>query len=137
MKFQNDTKTKSTRRSILPLNGKDDISKVRSLLADQPRNLLLFDMAVETGVFMKDLLQLQAKHVQSLVVGDELPVGGGSGGNPVISEQIHQTLQYYLREIHPQSADYIFIWFFALEARRKLLLHWPQVSLTEARSKTK
>jgi DNA-binding GntR family transcriptional regulator len=108
MKFRHDTKAKSDRRSILPLNGKDDISKVRSLLADQPRNLLLFDMAVETGLFMKDLLQLQAKHVQSLVVGDELPVGGGSGGNPVISEQIHQTLQYYLREIHPQSADYIF-----------------------------
>lgn len=108
MKFRRNTKAKSDRRPILPLNGKDDISKVRSLLADQPRNLLLFDMAVETGLFMKDLLQLKAKHVQSLVVGDELPVEDGSGGKPAISRQVHKTLQYYLRETHPQSADYIF-----------------------------
>jgi len=51
---------------IEPIRSKDDIEIIRRVLREKPRDLLLFDLAVETGVGMKQLLSLKVRDFQGI-----------------------------------------------------------------------
>ena len=108
MKTTIDSNKIDNRRSILPLNGPNDIQKIRKLLEDQPRNLLIFDLAVETGLRITELLQLKVKDFKELAVGDKIVVTGSNNDEVVISKNIHETFQIYCNKLKPQHEDYIF-----------------------------
>ncbi|MBL6996365.1 MAG: FCD domain-containing protein [Desulfobacula sp.] len=108
MTSQIDKKIKKDNRMVHPLEGLRDINLIRSFLSNQPRNLLLFDLAVGTGLMMKDLLQLKVNGIRDLKVGDKLPVIDGSKGNPVINKDIYQSLQVFLDKAQPLPDEYLF-----------------------------
>jgi DNA-binding GntR family transcriptional regulator len=108
MKSQSKAMEINEHQSILPLDGQDDIKRIRGYLAEQPRNLLLFELAVGTGLMMKDLLQMKVTDIQKLTVGDKFSIAGGNRGNPIISENIYQAFQAYFQEANPKTDEYLF-----------------------------
>ena len=61
-------------RAVEPNRNQEDIDKIKSILLDKPRDLLLFELAIQTGIQMRKLLTLRVKHLLGLEVGDTFPV---------------------------------------------------------------
>ncbi len=98
-------------RAIESIRRLEDVDRVRAILEDKPRDLLLFDLATQTGLGMKALLRLKAGDLWRLKVGQRLPLAGGQAGvaaGAVMTATIHQTLKRYLEEARPRAEDYLF-----------------------------
>ena len=59
-------------RVIEPIKDPKDIEKIRKSLSKKSRDLLLFDLATQTGLRAKELLKLKAKDLFDLQFGDDL-----------------------------------------------------------------
>ena len=70
------TENSLSTESILNPN---DIKKIRSSLSEKPRDLLLFDLAIETGGKMKDLLALKVRDLHGVKIGDEISIHPNNG----------------------------------------------------------
>jgi integrase len=71
---------------------REQIDRLRRSLDAKPRNLLLFDLATQTGMRLKDLLRLKVGDILGLSVGKAIPATGVLSylEQPVIvSETIH------------------------------------------------
>ena len=89
------------RRAVRPLKSPEEINRVRFVLLDQPRNLLFFDLATQTGSGVKDLLKLRVKDLKYLELGERLPLTHKKAGTtyrPTMSKSIQRTLERYLEE---------------------------------------
>ena len=56
---------------VEPIRELRDIKSIKKLLADNPRNLCLFTLGINTNLRASDLLRITAGQVRSLKVGDE------------------------------------------------------------------
>jgi len=86
-------------KHILPIPSSKDIDRIRRSIKLKIRDLLLFDLAVETGVPASQLLQLRIKDLAGLNVGDEISVLTGKQGRnaPVtMGPETHKSFQHYL-----------------------------------------
>ncbi len=61
-------------RPVQPIRNFEDLERLRHLLKNKPRDLLLFDLATRTGLWMKDILKLKVKELVGLEVGDKMPL---------------------------------------------------------------
>lgn len=98
-------------RSVQPIKNEADIERIRSLLSEKPRDLLLFDLAIQTGIKMKDLLLTKVRDLLDLGVGDKIRLveePGGMSRTITMSEKIHQTFHRYLEEADLAPDDYLF-----------------------------
>jgi len=59
--------------SVKSISDPRDIERLRTLLNPRPRDLLFFDLALETGMPAKQLLRLKIKDLHGLEVGEKLP----------------------------------------------------------------
>ena len=88
-----------------------DLQRVRSILQDKPRDLLLFDLATQTGIRMKYLLLLKVQDLLGLKAGDLIP-GNHFKSDPVsesvITEDISRSFQLHLEKNRPNHEDYLF-----------------------------
>ena len=103
----------STKRQkqIHPIPSSTDIDRIRRSIKPKIRDLLLFDLAVETGVTASQLLQLRVKDLAGLNVGDEFLVltGKQERRGPVkIGPKTHESFQHYIMENRPDSNDLLF-----------------------------
>ena len=105
-----DAKQKRKRPSPKPIINPKDIRLLRANLQNKPRNLLLFDLAIETGLGFTKLLRLRAKDLLHLNVGDKIPIEASKHGNysVTITETVYQTFKEYLSKIDPEPDDYLF-----------------------------
>ena len=55
------------REIVTPIRDPEDIQRVRRNLKDRSRDLLLFDLATQTGLRMKLLISLKVKDLSKLV----------------------------------------------------------------------
>lgn len=103
-------KTYKNKRFAEPIKIFDDIKKIRSFLNDKPRDLLLFDLAIETGMGMKKILQLKVKDLADIKKGDNISISSGHSqkDNVTMTDILHETFQRYLKEIEPKPDDYLF-----------------------------
>jgi DNA-binding GntR family transcriptional regulator len=103
-------KTEKIRRIAGPIMRRKDINRIRAILSDKPRDLLLFDLAVETGMGMKKLLALKVKDLKGIKKGENIPISSNRNKNLNLSitDTIYQTFHGYLREINPKPYDYLF-----------------------------
>ena len=88
-----------------------DLDKIRDLLSTRPRDLLLFELALQTQVPVQDLLRLKVVDVKALEVGDALPLSitlENSSDSPVMNSQIHYALEKLLKETRPLDSDFLF-----------------------------
>jgi len=89
----------------------DKIDKLRDTLTDKPRDLLLFDLATQTGVKLKNLLTLKVKDLYGLNIGDRFLEHGLEPGyhcEPIVSKLIYQSTQRYIENIRPGLDEYLF-----------------------------
>ena len=96
---------------IRPIPSSKDIDRIRRLIRLKLRDLLLFNLAIETGVPASQLLQLRIKDLAGLNVGDEISVLTGKQGRnaPVtMGSETHKSLQDYLLKTHPALNDPLF-----------------------------
>lgn len=99
------------RRIARPIESADDITRIRQSLVNKPRDLLLFDMATQTGAPAEQWLQLKAGQLCDLVPGDRLPLtskGKHSKSIAVMNAILHHSFRKYLDEVKPAETDYIF-----------------------------
>jgi hypothetical protein len=56
-----DFKSGKRKRIAGPNRNREDIKRIRSILSDKPRDLLLFDLAVHTGIGIKKTASVKGK----------------------------------------------------------------------------
>ena len=90
---------------------REQIDRMRQHLNTKPRNLLLFDLATQTGMRLKDLLRLKVGDIQGLSVGKEIPATRELSylENPVIlTESLDRTIKKYMDRDAKRLDDYLF-----------------------------
>jgi DNA-binding GntR family transcriptional regulator len=99
-----------TKRIFEPIRNQEDIEQIRSVLIDNPRNLLLFDLAVQTGMGIKKLLELKVKHLMDVPAGGEITALKNTAGKSdhIMTDVIHETFHLYLDRLKPKQDDYLF-----------------------------
>lgn len=92
-----------------PIRSSEDTKKIRSHLSDNARDLLLFDLAVETGLGMKKILQLKVKDIIGIGKGDLISIESTHGQkyNAMMTDRLYETLNRYLNEARPSLEDYL------------------------------
>jgi len=98
-------------KPVQPLPSLQDIDQIRSLIRSKVRDLLLFDIAVETGITASRLLRLKVKDLRGLDVGDPLISLNGELDRKeyvTLGPRTHGTFKRYLKEINPEPDDFLF-----------------------------
>jgi len=93
------------------IDNPQDIDRIRALVRSKTRNLLLFDLAVETGAPAKQLLRLKVGDLHELNVGDRLPSlrsKEGSDKPATIGLRSHKTFGRFMAQKKPGLEDYLF-----------------------------
>jgi DNA-binding GntR family transcriptional regulator len=94
-----------------PLISQEQIERLRRSLDDKTRDLLLFDLATQTGMRLKDLLRLKVGDLQGLSVGKEIPVTRELSylEKPVIlTETLDRTIKKYMDTDGKRPDDFLF-----------------------------
>ena len=103
--------TKVNGDSAEPIRDARDIDRIRELLTERPRDRLLFETAIQTGIPIKWLLGLKVFDLVNLGQGGELVVWDENGrkvGVLVMDGILRQVWQDYLTGLVPEDDDYIF-----------------------------
>lgn len=110
MKNKNHPK-KGTRTAVDPIRSRKDINSISKLLADKPRDLLLFKLGVNNGLRTGDLLRLQVKDVRKMKPGDSISIREGKTGKKnilMVNKAVYKALRSYLDKETPNDSDYLF-----------------------------
>lgn len=59
---------------VEPIRNKVDIERIKALLSDQPRNLALFVLGINTNLRASDLIRIQAGQITGLTPGDSFEI---------------------------------------------------------------
>ena len=98
-------------KQVHPIPSSADIDRVRHAIGPNFRDLLLFNLAVETGVAANQLLSLYVKDLAGLNVGEEISVLSGKQERKepiVMGRQTHETFQRYLITHRPVADERLF-----------------------------
>ena len=89
----------------------EDITRLRSVLRRSPRDLLLFELATQTGLYAKDLLQLKVTDLYGVKSGRELKLNQThrSTGRPIMTNSIRRAFTAHIRKSDLASSDYLFL----------------------------
>lgn len=105
-----ETRKNQTKNVFEPIRDRQDIERIREHLKDQPRDLLLFDLAVETGAGMKRLLALKIRDLEDVPRDGKIKTleNTSTRSGCVMNAVIHETFQAYLKKNSPNPDDYLF-----------------------------
>ena len=87
-----------------------DLDRVRARLREKPRDLLLFDLATQTGLELKQILNLKRKDLRGRKIGEGVRVGGKDGEAHrifTVSRTLHDTWKKYMKEMRGGDEDYL------------------------------
>lgn len=97
--------------TVEPLRSLRDIETIRKLLSAKPRDLLLFNIGVNSAVRVGELLRVKVADVRSLNPGDTLSILEKRTGKVSvlpINLSIYHALRSYLEESRPGDGDFLF-----------------------------
>ncbi len=101
----------SENRGTNPIPDLDTVAKLRLILRRKPRDLLLFDLAIQTGMGINLLIRLKVKDLLDLPIGAPLSIEDSkkeSETAPALNQQCYDTFQWYLKAVNPAPEDYLF-----------------------------
>lgn len=107
MRVQNHPKKGSSTR-VDPIRELRDIKHLKKLLADHPRNLCLFTIAINVNLRGSDLLRIKVGDVRGLDVGEHFTIREKKTGKKrciTINRSVHQAIQNLLGTM-PEAQDY-------------------------------
>lgn len=101
--------SKINNSSAKPIPSIEHIERVRSYLKKKPRDLLLFDLATQTGINMSELLQLKAKDLY-LNPGETIKALTtiASVSSPKMNNIIYSSFHDYISHSKLINTDYLF-----------------------------
>jgi DNA-binding GntR family transcriptional regulator len=93
-----------------PIKTKAELNRIRTNLRKNRRDLLLFDVAVETGIGMQKILRLKVKDLVRMKEGDLFAIESVYGSkNPIVmTDRLYKSFHHYLEEMKPKNEDYLF-----------------------------
>ena len=94
-----------------PPISREQIKRLRRSLEARTRDLLLFDLATQTGMRLKDLLRLKVGDIKGLSAGESIPATRALRylEHPVIvSERLDRTIKKYMDTDEKRPGDYLF-----------------------------
>ena len=97
--------------TVDPIRADTDIKKVKRLLKDNTRDLILFTMGINNGLRISDLLKLKVGEVRDIKPGQTLKIKETKTGKMnilMINKSVHKVLQQYLEEVKSSGEDYLF-----------------------------
>lgn len=105
------TNMQSDNRETNPIPDLDSVGYMRQILRGKPRDLLLFDLAIQTGVGINRLIRLKVGDLLDLPIGAPLPVrdaNNESASAPALNQRCYDTFQWYVQTVNPAPDDYLF-----------------------------
>ena len=96
---------------VEPITSEKDIRRLKKLLANQPKYLLLVTMGFNTGLRTGDLLNLKVWQVEDKNVGDRVVITEQKTNKMnviIINKSIKTALDYYLSSTEHLPEDYLF-----------------------------
>ena len=97
---------------VQPFTDERQIAKIEKLLADNPRNLLLFVIAINSGIRICDLLNLKVSDILNVSVGDKINIIEKKTKNEnyiLINNSIYASINTYLKRYSDiQPTNYLF-----------------------------
>ncbi|MCK5516337.1 MAG: FCD domain-containing protein [Desulfobulbaceae bacterium] len=103
--------SKERQKHANPIPGSTEIDRLRQTIGSNTRDLLLFDLAIETGVTANQLLTLHVKDLVNLNVGEEISLLRRRHGHNVpvtVGPHSHKSFQRYLIQNNPPEDDLLF-----------------------------
>lgn len=96
---------------IKPINTLHDVDRIREYLNISPRDLLLFDLATQTGCKLQQVLKLKVRDMLDCQEGD-LILGNQeyveNGNKPIMTRRLYKSFNNYVSVIKPDENEYIF-----------------------------
>ena len=102
---------KGSRITVDPIREIKAIKSISKLLGDNPRDLLLFTLSINTGLRVGDLLKLKAKDVISLKIGGTLIIRESKTKKDnvlVVNKAVYKALQNFQLKVEPSEDNYLF-----------------------------
>lgn len=96
---------------VHPIRKVEDVKAISKMLADKPRDRLLFLIGVNNGLRTGDLLKLKVGQVRNLKIGNSISIKESKTGKSnvlVINKTVHKALREYLKKIILKDEDYLF-----------------------------
>lgn len=96
---------------VEPIINMKDIKSIKKLLANRPRDLLLFTMAINTGHRVQDLLSLKVANVRYVGINERVCLKEKKTGKEnvfIMNKEIRKALDNYLGYAKPQDDHYLF-----------------------------
>jgi len=96
---------------VKPIDNSKDLDRIRELVRSKTRDLLLFDLAVETGAPAKQLLCLKVGDLYKLKVGDSIsPLFNKKGQEKqaTLGLRSHETFTRFVAQKEPLVEDFLF-----------------------------
>ena len=87
---------------VEPIKNKKDIQLIKKLLADNPRNLAIFTLGINTNLRAGDLLKIKIKDVRYLEPGEHFNLGENKTGKKrtiTINKTVYEAIQKLLRSM--------------------------------------
>ena len=84
---------------VQPITDPKDIKRIKKLLTDRPRDLLLFTMGINSGLRVQDLLALRVETVEKAAVGERITIKEKKTGKEnvlIVNQEIRDALDKYL-----------------------------------------
>lgn len=94
-----------------PIKEPRDIKKIKKLLANNPRDSLLFVMGINSGMRAQDLLSLKVGSVRNLKLGESVSVREKKTGKEnvmIVNKEIKAALDRYLTEEDKTDGEFLF-----------------------------
>jgi len=98
------------KRNSQPIKSAGEIANIRSVISDRPRDLLLFDLAVGTGIGMKKLLHLKVRDLAGKKVSEKISLRAGRSKTCsfTMTHDIYETFNNYLKACERQEHEFLF-----------------------------
>lgn len=98
--------------TVEPIRKIKDIKAIIALLANFPRDQLLFVMGINNGLRCGDLLKLKIKDVKHLKAGETITIIENKTGKKnilAINKTVYKYLKTYLNQKNWENDDYLFV----------------------------
>ena len=84
---------------VEPIRNMKDINAIRKILADKPRDLLLFNIGINSGIRVCDLLKLKVNDVKDCKINDRIVITESKTGKTnviIINKIVYNSIRNYL-----------------------------------------
>lgn len=96
--------------SVMPIKTEHDIERLRNRLADNPKDLFIFDFLTQTGLLLDQVLNLKVQNLTRLTVGESIALPGKSSQSdnlPRMTRRLMESFNQYVESTNLKPDSYL------------------------------